>query len=158
MKPRRPPRWLLAALCMLLLAAGASLAATISTDPYASSSSTTLTRTLPGKSTVRTIRRVTKGKVITLPSGRKVVHVPLLIIRTDDHYVRVPAHNLRIKRVSSTSSAVAVIPPAMPVTVTIYLPGETPPPVTLTVTSVETQTVTIPTTITLPLGTSAPEE
>lgn len=159
MKIRRPPLWLGAILCAAAIASGASLGTAVGSDPNDPSTSTLTTTDSTTATTVRTIRRVTQGKVITLESGVKVVHVPLLIIRTDHHFVRVPAHNLRIRRGASPQAAVAVIPPQVPVTVTVYLPV-TAEPVTITETQTvhDLTTVTVPTTSTLPVETSAPAE
>jgi hypothetical protein len=95
-----------------------------------------------------TVVKKTRGKVITLPGGTKVVHVPTVVIHAHGRRIVVPAHNLPIHRVSRLHGLVTatVAEPMVPVTVTVYVPSE---PVTVTepastVTSVETITVTLP--------------
>jgi hypothetical protein len=100
---------------------------------------------------VRTVKRVTRGRVITLPGGTRVVHVPLIIIHTDHKTIRVPAHNLPFRRVAQGGDlqAATVAEPLVPVTVTVYVPSD-PVTVTSVVTTTETVTTWIPTTITVP--------
>lgn len=140
---KRPPLWLGVTLVAAIAASGWSLGQVAGEPPVSSSTLTTrLTDT-----DVRTVKRVTRGKVITLPGGTKVVKVPVLIVRTDHHTIRVPAHLVPLKRVYKgggvASSTVAT--PTVPVTVTVYLPAEP-----VTVTSVTTTTEVILSTITLP--------
>ena len=146
--------WLAVVLVLLIAGSGWTLAARIGSDPYATVTDTIRTK-LPGETRTRVIRRVTKGKVITLPGGRQVVHVPLIVIHTDHKVIRVPAHNLPIKRASPRAHALtASVPkPSSPVFVTVYVPVVSTTTETVTVTSVAldtiTQTVTV--TDTLPL-------
>jgi hypothetical protein len=99
----------------------------------------------------RTVTKITKGKVITLPGGTKVVHVPAVVIHARGQIIHVPAHNLKIHRVSRIGDLVSalVAEPMVPVTVTVEVPTtvlvpttvtETTPPVTVT----DTITVTVP--------------
>jgi hypothetical protein len=107
--------------------------------------------------TIRTVKRVVHGRVVTLQGGERVVHVPLLIVHTDHKTIRVPAHNLPIHHKGGDLQAAIVATPLVPVTVTVFIPAE---PVTLTsfVTATETQTVTdvVPTTITVTLPFTVP--
>lgn len=148
---RRPPVWIAAVLVLLIVASGWTVAQQIGSSPYATVTATIKTR-LPGETQTRTIRRVTRGRIITLPSGTKVVHVPLIIIHTDHKIIRVPAHNLPFKRKGPATGGLtaAVAQPVVPVTVTVYVPAE---PVTIFQTVTETTTVTdiVPTTVTVPL-------
>jgi hypothetical protein len=152
---RRPPAWLAAVLVAAIAASGWSLGQVAGESPY--SSSTATTRLTDTATSVRTIRRVTRGKVVTLPGGTQVVRVPVLIVHTDHHTIRVPAHLVPLKRVHGggglATSTVAT--PTIPVTVTVTVPS---PPTT--VTSVTTTTLVSITTITLPALTvgSTPEQ
>ena len=107
---------------------------------------------------VATVTQKVQGRVITLPGGTKVVHVPLVIVHTDHKVIRVPAHNLPIRTVERGLVAATVAQPLVPVTVTVYVPSA-PEVVTSVVTSVSTVTTWIPTTITvtLPLNTTGPD-
>jgi hypothetical protein len=94
----------------------------------------------------RTLHRVTNGRIITLPGGTRVVHVPLLVIHTESRVIRVPAHNIPLK--NATLAA-----PLQPVVITIpVMTTVTLPPVTTT----ETATTTIVSTVTIPLTIPTP--
>jgi hypothetical protein len=125
--------------------------------PVAASETVTSHGTLY-RTQVRTVKRVTKGRVITLPGGTQVVHVPVIIIHTDHKTIRVPAHNLPFRRVDQGGDvqAATVAEPLVPVTVTVYIPST---PVTSVVTTTETVTTWIPTTITItvPLDSGGPD-
>lgn len=151
---RRPPAWLAGLLLAALAASGWSLGQVAGSPPVSSS---TLTHTDTSTSTsTRTVKRVTRGKVVTLPGGTQVVKVPVLIVRTDHHTIRVPAHLVPLTRVHTGGGASSTVAtPTVPVTVTVYLPAEP-----VTVTSVTTTTEVILSTITLPALTdgSTPEQ
>lgn len=155
---RRPPWWIAALLLAGIFAAGWTL---VSVTPPTSSTSDggeLVTLTLPGETMTRVIRKVTRGRVVTLPGGTKVVRVPVLVIRTDDHTIRVPAHFVKLRRLRRAGGLASstVGAPLVPVTVTVYLPGSPGP--TVTVTSVTTTTEVILSTVTLPLTTGGNPE
>jgi len=98
----------------------------------------------------RTVRRVLEGRIVHR-EDRVYVLVPQIVVRTDDHVIRVPAHRLRLR---SAAASVAILPASTQVTV--YIPV---PPVTVTTTATETQTIIVPpttvtTTISLPIDSS----
>lgn len=107
---------------------------------------------------VRTIKRVVHGRVIHLPGDQVVVRVPMIVVHTDHHTIKVPAHTLPLRSASATVALTNV-----PVTVYVTMPGPTPDPVTVTVTSTATSTTTelVPTTetitVTLPLEEGGPD-
>jgi hypothetical protein len=94
---------------------------------------------------VHTVKRVVRGHVHTLPGAQVVVHVPLIVVHTDHHVIKVPAHDVPLK---SAEAAVAL--PNMPVTVYVTIPGPAPEPVTVTSTVTE-QLPPVTVTVTLPL-------
>lgn len=150
---KRPPTWLAAFLLIALSVSGWSAGQRVGSPPYEAPTST---NTVTGTDTAtRTVRRVVRGRVVTLTGGTKVVRVPLLIVRTDDHVIRVPAHFVRLHRVTAAGGLASstVGTPLVPVTVTVYVPS---PP--RTVTDVTTTTVVILSTITLPLTGGTPEQ
>lgn len=149
----RPPAWLAAVLLTALITAGWSLGQVAGSDPYATATSTdTLTHTSTDTdTTIRTVKRVTRGRVVTLPGGTEVLRVPTIIVRIKHHKVVVPAHLLPLTRRPGERP---IARPAQPVTVTIYLTSPAPPAVTVTETSVTTTTEVIISTITLPLTTT----
>ncbi len=107
---------------------------------------TVVTLTRNGTSYVtetRTVKRVVRGKVHTLPGHQVVVRVPLIVVHTDHHVIKVPAHDVPIK---SASAAIAM--PNVPVTVYVTVPAE-PVTVTSTVVSTVVSTDIVPTTITV---------
>jgi hypothetical protein len=133
---------LVAAITAVLAAAGWSVAQHVGSPPVAAGD--TFTRTMTG---VRTVTQATKGRVITLPGGTKVVHVAAVVIHADGKRIIVPAHNIKIHRVARLDGLLSatVALPVVPVTVTAYVPTtsyststvtvtETSPPVTVTVT------------------------
>lgn len=138
---RRPPIWLFGALVLAVSASGWTLAQSIGSSPYATVTDTIKTR-LPG---------VTKGHVVTLPGGRKVVHVPVIIIHTDHKVIRVPAQNLPFKKTGATTRGLtaAVAQPFVPVTLTVYVPTTVYVPVPTTVVTTTTVTDIVPTTVTV---------
>jgi len=155
---RRPPVWLFAVLCLLVAATGWTVAQSIGNSPYATVTDTVKTR-LPGETRIRTIKRVTRGRVVTLPGGVRVVHVPLLIVHVDHKVIRIPPHNLPFHRAGPTTHGVtaAVAQPLVPVTVTAYVPTTVFVPTTSTVTTTDTTWVPTTVTTTLPLDTSGPD-
>lgn len=166
---KRPPVWLGALLVALLTAAGWSAAQQVGQSPYQAADTQTIR--VPRVSTITTrhvrvrtrlVRRVTRGRVITLPGGQRVVHVPLLIVHTRNRVIRVPAHNLPIRSVSP-ARAVALITRPITVTVTVQVPVTetvtvpTTQTVTVTVTSVATETTTVLSTVTEPITITEPQ-
>jgi hypothetical protein len=111
------------------------------------------TVTLPGHTVVkhhtRIIRKVVRGRVVTLKSGTRVVRVPLVVIHNErchptpsHHCVRrvvVPAHTIPLR--AAVVQSVAVATPLVPVTVVE--------------TVTDTQTVTVPVTVTTTATTTA---
>lgn len=143
---KRPPLWLAVLLLAGFIPLGWTAANAVPPSGSSAAAEYTSTVTLPGGTT--TIRRVTRGRVVTLPGGTRVVRVPLLIVRTDDHVIRVPAHFVKLRRVAGAGGLASstVGTPLVPVTVTVYLPGE---PVTVTATTTTTEVIV--STVTLPL-------
>lgn len=103
--------------------------------------------------TVRTVKRIVKGRIHTLPGHQVVVHVPLIIVRTHHRVIRVPAHDVPLR-----SAGAAVALPNIPITVYVTVPLDEPPLVVTSTVTVES-TVTVPTTITvtLPLSEGTPD-
>jgi hypothetical protein len=102
----------------------------------------------------RTVTKVTKGRVITLPGGTQVVHVPAVVIHAKGRRIIVPAHNLKIHRIDRLGGLLnaTVAEPLVPVTVTVYVPSE---PVTVTTTETSpAETAFSTTTVTVPLATT----
>jgi hypothetical protein len=98
----------------------------------------------------RTIHSFIHGRVVTLPGGTRVVHVPLLVIHTDTRVIRIPPHNIPLRN-ASVAEPTHTVTITIPVTVTqtVQLP-----PVTTTETRTQTETVT--STITIPLSLPSP--
>jgi hypothetical protein len=94
---------------------------------------------------VKTVKRVVHGKVV-VKNERIYVRVPVVVVHTDHHTIRVPQHLLPLR-----SAAATVADPR--VTVTVEVPGSSPEPVTVTstVTSTDTEISVVTTTISLPL-------
>jgi hypothetical protein len=114
----------------------------------------------------RVLKKVVRGRVVTLKGGTRVVRVPLVVIHNlrchptrRHHCVRrvvVPAHTIPL-RAATVRAAVAVAAPLVPVTVvdtvtdfqTVTLPAVT---TTQTQTDTTTETSVITVTVTVPLG------
>jgi len=94
---------------------------------------------------VKTVKRVVHGKVV-VKNERVYVRVPVVVVHTDHHTIRVPQHLLPLR-----SAAATVADPQVTVTVKIPSPPATPVTVTSTVTSTETEISVVTTTISLPL-------
>lgn len=109
---------------------------------------TVATVVLPGHertiTEVRTVKRIVRGRVVH-EQHKVYVLVPMIRVRTQTHWITVPAHRLRLK---NANAAVAVA--AEPVTVYITVPIDAAP-IVVTSTVTETTTQIVPTTITLPL-------
>lgn len=150
----RPMVPVFAGLVALISGGGWVLAQHLSTTPLTAES----TLTLPGETGTITIKKVTKGRVITLPGGTKVVHVPAVIIHAKGRRIIVPAHNLKIHRVDRLGGILhaTVAEPLIPVTVTVFVPTTVIVPTTVTET-VPPVTVTSTFTETVPLLTSGPD-
>lgn len=98
---------------------------------------------------VRTVRRVVHGRVVHV-EDKVYVLVPVIVVHTDHHTIRVPAHRLPIR-----SAAATVADPL--VTVRVQVPTTVFVPTTVTTTVTQTdQLPPVTTTITLPLATSSP--
>jgi hypothetical protein len=136
-----------------MMIGGYQLATAISQSP---SLAATITR--PGQTQVvvhtRVVKKVVKGRVVTLKSGQRVIVVPRVVIHnlrchpTRHHHcarwIVVPAHRVPIP--AAPISAVATAAPLIPVTVTVTdVQTVTQPAVTVTVPG-PTTTVTGPTT------------
>lgn len=151
---RRPPAWLGGIIVAAIAAAGWSGAQVVGSSPYTSTDTVT-TRALSVVTSTRTVRRVVRGHVVTLPGGTRVVHVPVLIVRTDHRTIRVPAQTLPVRGNGGGLTAAVDVP----VTVTIRVPIVSTVYVPVTVTSVTTTTETILSTTTLlpdPVGDARP--
>jgi hypothetical protein len=145
----RFPKFLIALLPIGMLIAGWGLADHLSQLGAAQQSArATITRHGTEYVTrVHTVKRVVRGHVHTLPGSQVVVHVPLIVVHTDHHVIKVPAHDVPLK---SAEAAVAL--PNMPVTVWVTIPGPAPEPVTVTSTvTVTEQLPPVTVTVTLPL-------
>jgi len=95
---------------------------------------------------VKTVKRVVHGKVI-VRNERVYVRVPVVVVHTDHHTIRVPQHLLPLR-----SAAATVADPR--VTVTVEIPGPSSAPVTVTSVVTSTVTETLPgttITVTVPL-------
>lgn len=116
----------------------------------------------------RVLTKVTKGRVVRLKGGQRVILVSRVVIHNlkchptrRHHCVRrvvVPAHRIPLRAATPVAAAVAVAAPLIPVTVvetvtdfqTVTLPAQT-----VTQTQTDTITETAPTvtiTVTVPLG------
>lgn len=125
---------------------GAQLADTVSHLPDEQAAETvTLYRSGSVLTTTRTVERVVQGRIIRLPSDQVVVRVPLIVVRTDDHFIRVPAHNVPLR-----SAAATVATPGLLATITVHVPVTSYETVTSTVTTT-LPPITVPTTITTTL-------
>lgn len=93
---------------------------------------------------VKTVKRVVRGRVIRR-EHKVYVWVPVVIVRTDHHVIRVPAHKLPLRSASATvANPLVTVSVAVPTTV--YLPS---PPVTVTTTVTDLATTTI--TVSVPI-------
>lgn len=101
--------------------------------------------------TTRTVERKVRGRIVHR-SEKVFVRVPLIVVHTDDHTIRVPAHLLPI------SGAQATIARPM-VTVLVHVPTTIYVPTTVTSVVTVTDTELVPTTITVtvPLEPGGPE-
>jgi hypothetical protein len=92
---------------------------------------------------VKTVKRVVRGRI--LHRNQKVyILVPLVVVHTDHHTIRVPAHRLPLHDASAT-----IVNPL--VTVYVGVPTTVFVPTTVTTTETFVSTLTVPTTITIPL-------
>ena len=111
---------------------------------HSGTSAETITRTRNGTSYVthvQTVKRVVHGRVVHI-NDRVYIHVPVVVVHTDEHTITVPAHNLPLKSAAATV-ANPLVTVYVPVPTTIYVPVPT------TVTVVSVSTLTVPTTITI---------
>jgi hypothetical protein len=134
-----------------------------------SSPSQAATITLPGHTVVehhtRVIKKVVRGRVVTLKSGSRVVRVPLVVIHNErchptrkHHCVRrvvVPAHTIPLR--AAVVQSVAVATPLVPVTIveTVTDTQVVSVPVTVTNTTTATTTadpVTVTVTVSVPIS------
>lgn len=94
----------------------------------------------------RTVKRVVHGKVVRRDE-KVYIRVPLIVVHTDHHTIKIPAHNLPLR-----SAAATIVNPLVtvyvPVASTVYVPTTVTQTVELPPSTV---TTTIPTTVTLPL-------
>lgn len=133
---------------ILLIAIGALALGFRAADNIAPTASPA-TIVMPGSTktevSVRTVKRIVKGRVV-YRDQKVYVRVPLVVVHTDHHTIKVPAHLLPIR------SAAAIV--ASPL-VTVYIPVAStvfvPTTETVFSTVTTTETVIVPTTITLPL-------
>lgn len=92
----------------------------------------------------RTVKRVVHGEIV-YRNEKVYVRVPVVVVHTDHHTIRVEAHLLPI-RSAGVATANPLVTVYVPVPTTVFVPTtvtETLPP--------STETVTIPTTITVTL-------
>jgi hypothetical protein len=135
----------------VIIAVGALLVGkNVATSYVAPQPQTVVQRGVSTKTETLTVKRKIRGHVIRLKSGLRVIHVPLIVVHTDERVIRIPAHNLPITR--RLGAAVSEADPV--VTVTVYVPSE---PVTVTATATTTETVseppiTLTTTVSVPLS------
>ncbi len=150
-----------------LTVGGYLLAGAISQPPAIASTTTLPPHTVVVRHT-RVVKKIVRGRVVTLKGGTRVIRVPLVIIHNlkchptrHHHCVRrvvVPAHTIPLRAATPTQAATAVAAPLIPVTVYVTVPVSVPgptttvtaPPVTVTLPQ-DTTTVFVPTTITVPL-------
>lgn len=144
---------------LTLLGGGWVLASQISQSPVAAVAATV---TQPAQTIVHThtrvVKKIVRGKVVTLKGGTRVVRVPLVVLRVHNerchpspHHrcvrvVVVPAHTIPL-RAAPIRAAVAVAAPLIPITVYVPITVTDLVPITVTdipppVTSTETQTAT----------------
>ena len=96
----------------------------------------------------RTVERKVKGRVVRI-HDKVYIHVPVIVVHTDHHVIKVPAHNLPIRSAQATV-ATPLVTVHVPIPTTVYVPTVT----TVTDTVTSTDTVTLPAvtiTVTLPL-------
>lgn len=132
----RFPKWMVALVPIGMLLVGWGLSERVS--PLSAQHNGVETVTRHGTRVVTTTRTVTRsvhGHVIR-QNHKVYVQVPLIVVRTDDHIIRVPAHKLPLR-----SAAATVADPLVTVHVVV--------PTTVTATETVTTTDVVPTTITV---------
>lgn len=151
MRPRLPTPLNILLVAIGALAVGAKAAVNVAPTPDARTIvEAGKTRTVSSVR-VHVVKRVIRGKVIHRDE-KVYVRVPIIVVHTDHHVIRVPAHILPLR------SAEATI--ANPL-VTVYIPVPTTVFVPTTITETlpaSTLTITIPTTITLPFDPTASDQ
>lgn len=145
MRPRLPLAINIAFIAAGALAVGAKAVDYTGPAPLEQAGSvTTITRT--GVET-RVVRRVLRGHVVTV-HDKVYVQVPVVVIRTDHHTIRIPAHKLRLRSASATV-ADPMVTVYIPVPDTVYTPTTVTttvevPGVPSTITDTITTTVSVP--------------
>jgi hypothetical protein len=97
---------------------------------------------------MRVVTRRVKGHIRVLAGGEKVIHVPLIVVRTDTKVVRIPAHDIPISTIKGARAAFKA-KPNEPVTVTVYQPVPVASPPETVTTTVDHPPVTLTDTVTV---------